>query len=478
MTLRGSWDNFSKPYTMERDSRRDRGQWRGCHAFRGIICDGDSMLSQGRDGGLKMGHTYYYYVSELADTSFSQQANTALQYELDGKTEAHDASMPSTSHCPYLPGQTVNTLCVPIEEASRLRRASVSSLRAEEFQTRDPDTRFMSPRPAPSPPLTSAPRNAVTAPEKSITKKRSARSLSPGPSGWSFPTRKLFSRKTSSSSLRDSRSPTRTLRGDEQSDMAVETKNYETLSPASLRRFLAEDASVRERKETEAKLSLTIFQEIVEENEDDDDNFATSAKSEAAPFTILSPPPSMRSHSPSPPSTIVPQCSRSPPTSCQNSLTPTSTPASVYGHKSHFSIDSSCCALSESESESESEFPPPFSHSDDDDDDRLSVKEEDSLPSPSMSSEPENLRSLPRNLGAGLSTYSLPSSSPEDGKLSTSRNATPLGLIGTSGLPTQRSIELPTSNTPLLESPIPHAGFDDLASDLDWVVNAVGRNFL
>ncbi|KAK2072429.1 hypothetical protein P8C59_006786 [Phyllachora maydis] len=340
VTLRGSWDNFSKPYTMERDSRRDRGQWRGCHAFRGIICDGDSMLSQGRDGGLKMGHTYYYY------------------YELDGKTEAHDASMPSTR--------------------------------------------------------------------------------------------------------------------DEQSDMAVETKNYETLSPASLRRFLAEDASVRERKETEAKLSLTIFQEIVEENEDDDDNFATSAKSEAAPFTILSPPPSMRSHSPSPPSTIVPQCSRSPPTSCQNSLTPTSTPASVYGHKSHFSIDSSCCALSESESESESEFPPPFSHSDDDDDDRLSVKEEDSLPSPSMSSEPENLRSLPRNLGAGLSTYSLPSSSPEDGKLSTSRNATPLGLIGTSGLPTQRSIELPTSNTPLLESPIPHAGFDDLASDLDWVVNAVG----
>jgi hypothetical protein len=50
---------------MERDSRRDRGQWRGCHSFKDIICDGDSTKMAGRDGGLKMGQTYYYYVSQL-----------------------------------------------------------------------------------------------------------------------------------------------------------------------------------------------------------------------------------------------------------------------------------------------------------------------------------------------------------------------------------------------------------------------------
>jgi hypothetical protein len=48
---------------MERDIRRARGQWRGCYAFEGIICDGDDGGSRPkRTGGLKMGQTYYYYV--------------------------------------------------------------------------------------------------------------------------------------------------------------------------------------------------------------------------------------------------------------------------------------------------------------------------------------------------------------------------------------------------------------------------------
>jgi hypothetical protein len=48
---------------MERDSRRARGQWRGCYTFKDITCEGDSGSIPKRDGGLKMGHTYYYYVS-------------------------------------------------------------------------------------------------------------------------------------------------------------------------------------------------------------------------------------------------------------------------------------------------------------------------------------------------------------------------------------------------------------------------------
>lgn len=60
--LIGSWDNFSKHYTMEHDTKRARGQWRGCYAFTDIICDGDGANGSKRTGGLKMGATYYYYV--------------------------------------------------------------------------------------------------------------------------------------------------------------------------------------------------------------------------------------------------------------------------------------------------------------------------------------------------------------------------------------------------------------------------------
>lgn len=47
---------------MERDSRRDRGQWKGCYTFKDITCEGEAGSVPKRDGGLRMGHTYYYYV--------------------------------------------------------------------------------------------------------------------------------------------------------------------------------------------------------------------------------------------------------------------------------------------------------------------------------------------------------------------------------------------------------------------------------
>jgi hypothetical protein len=46
---------------MERDSRRDRGQWKGCHAFEDATSAGQGDISQSVRG-LKMGQTYYYYV--------------------------------------------------------------------------------------------------------------------------------------------------------------------------------------------------------------------------------------------------------------------------------------------------------------------------------------------------------------------------------------------------------------------------------
>jgi hypothetical protein len=71
---------------MQRDIRRGRDQWRGCYSFRDIVCDDVSVSASAtcagvglgagtssslgtrpsypvkRHGGLKMGHTYYYYV--------------------------------------------------------------------------------------------------------------------------------------------------------------------------------------------------------------------------------------------------------------------------------------------------------------------------------------------------------------------------------------------------------------------------------
>lgn len=47
---------------MEKDARRGHREWRGCYSFKDITCDGDSANLAKRNGGLKMGQTYYYYV--------------------------------------------------------------------------------------------------------------------------------------------------------------------------------------------------------------------------------------------------------------------------------------------------------------------------------------------------------------------------------------------------------------------------------
>lgn len=48
---------------MQKDSRTGPEHWSGCHSFSNIICDGDNQpIGIPRDGGLKMGGTYWYYV--------------------------------------------------------------------------------------------------------------------------------------------------------------------------------------------------------------------------------------------------------------------------------------------------------------------------------------------------------------------------------------------------------------------------------
>ena len=62
--LLGSWDNFRKPYPMQKDKASGSLDWRGCHSFTDIVCDGDALEGNSvkRDGGLRMGGTYWYFV--------------------------------------------------------------------------------------------------------------------------------------------------------------------------------------------------------------------------------------------------------------------------------------------------------------------------------------------------------------------------------------------------------------------------------
>ncbi|KAF2026225.1 hypothetical protein EK21DRAFT_74653, partial [Setomelanomma holmii] len=139
LVLLGSWDNFTRPYSLEVDARRGRNHWRGCFTFSDIICDGDLKdLAPKRDGPLKMGGTYWYY------------------YKVDDDEECHDPSKPSTTVCPLLPGQRLNLLEIPSERHSRSNSEPLDGF------TRNPSDRFLNPvppaslRPLPSPRLHSA----------------------------------------------------------------------------------------------------------------------------------------------------------------------------------------------------------------------------------------------------------------------------------------------------------------------------------
>ncbi|KAF9769604.1 hypothetical protein IL306_012946 [Fusarium sp. DS 682] len=288
---------------MQRDIRRGRDQWRGCYSFRDIVCDDVSVSASAtcagvgagtssssgsgagtapsypnkRHGGLKMGHTYYYY------------------YELDGSIETHDPALPSTTACPYLPGQTVNTLIVPVEQALRQRSASLTSMRATDLKTMNPESKYITPRPAPSVPANHFPYRVGSSP--SLNHKSSSRSLSPAPAAW----KRLFGRKVNSTEDERGRSPIRndlssTAKDiDDRCTTPSDGTRTRDISPESLRRFLSDDVP-RPGSNLSERPSLVIPEDAVEDNDnDDDDNFATSAASDGQSYvTHLSPPPFKR----------------------------------------------------------------------------------------------------------------------------------------------------------------------------------------
>ena len=134
---------------MTRDLRIGRHHWRGCFSFSNIICDGEpaeELVS--REGGLKMGGKYWYYVRTIGH----QRLLGVLirgQYQLDSEMDHHNPCEPSTTSCPYLPGQRVNVLEVPTQDESddSTGRPSTSSSSIDAKFTLNPEDKFLALKP-------------------------------------------------------------------------------------------------------------------------------------------------------------------------------------------------------------------------------------------------------------------------------------------------------------------------------------------
>ncbi|KFY07904.1 hypothetical protein V492_06715, partial [Pseudogymnoascus sp. VKM F-4246] len=278
--LIGSWDNFTKRYPMEKDPRRGHREWRGCYSFKDITCDGDSVNPSKRNGGLKMGQTYYYY------------------YEIDDGIEIHDPTRPFTTACQYLPGQPVNFLWVPVEESPLRERSASVGATGPDIKTMNPADKYLTPR-APPPTPKMLPR-LNTSPSV-ITRKRGARSTSPVPrSPWSA--RVLFGLKSPVSAApnndrRQLQSPSRGHEGDahisyptllsstmdtRRAAMSVKTGSGES-SPSttrnpSLRSAAQATPSIHSDISSVSPPFVAIPHDNFEDDFEDDDNFANPSQ--------------------------------------------------------------------------------------------------------------------------------------------------------------------------------------------------------
>ena len=256
------------------------------------------------------------------------------------------------------------------------------------------------------------------------------------------------------------------------------------MSPESLRRFLSDDLPFGAPAADPAP-KLWIPDEIVEENEDDD-NFATSAVSESAPFTMLSPPPAPRSISTSPVSisknastaTIVPE--KLP----VNDVVATETveegaagfrvslDCSLSRAASTTSTPASLALSSKSRDRSNSSFLDDTDDSDDDDD-CVSHNGYDFFGG-SHSAEAPRGNEMPLRPRAPFTNYSLPSChSPENGKPADLPQKQLRPAFGSPELVARNDNGVPVGNTHLLTLPRFDSGLDDLATEISWIADVV-----
>ncbi|KAJ8133524.1 hypothetical protein O1611_g111 [Lasiodiplodia mahajangana] len=270
---------------MERDVRRDQGEWRGCHNFDKIICDGDQPTSSERRGGLKMGQRWYNrdlqpfaaYYNSLSFSSWPDRQHPRCAVRASDKTK----------ECLY----------------------EFTSTQTTRQWTRRIDSQHHG-----APPVAAHRREFRIASASAIFPKRATRSVSPAPS-WTGTARRFLGFKSHTRERESDRGRMYAL--NESDDVFVEEQDPSTLSrsatpsgsirsrdmsPESLRRFLSDDLPPS-CATPEPAPSFSIPDDIEEEAEDndDDDNFATNVPSENNAFTNLSPPPFQRGGLSAPP---------------------------------------------------------------------------------------------------------------------------------------------------------------------------------
>lgn len=223
------------------------------------------------------------------------------QYEVNGSTEIYDPAQPTTTACPYLPGQTVNSLYIPEERTLHSRSASTTNLVPELFRTMNPKDKY-------APTRTAAQLEAGTITQRLHTAtsvlSRSSPDRSPSPPSWRrFFSRREESRGRSASKPASVHNSLYTLEEDEPPAARSEGTRTRDISPESLRRFLCDDAiPSRPSSRFEVRFSMINMDDDVNdavEDEEDDDNFASVASPTTPAFTFatrLSPPPTHRSN--------------------------------------------------------------------------------------------------------------------------------------------------------------------------------------
>ncbi|KAJ6787666.1 hypothetical protein PWT90_09569 [Aphanocladium album] len=536
--LIGSWDNFSACYPMERDVRRGRGHWRGCHSLQDHVCDGAGSRYK-MHTGLAMGRTYYYYLgpprrishlviaSLLPNPDTNMAVRTPVQYEVNGSAEMCDPAMPSTTTCPYLPGQKVNTLYIPEEGTSRIRRASLSSLSDEPLRTMDPGSKFVAPQPAaPSHADLCIRRIGTAAPALSTTfpfpSKDPSRSItSPTKSSW-----KRFFNKTLIIPPPESRG--RSISNDDHRSLTSASSNYDIrpqtasegtrtrdISPASLRRFLVEEMGTSIRPVSRGSLGPSVnpralaLDVLDQVDEEDDDYFGGNTgrlsavvAEEPQYMTRLSPPPFKRGISPatatsSSAQTVVPS-PRNPQPTLQTGaasgllispvprqpLAQLSMPESSSLSTLDTTLQSACpsstlsSAMNSPASPTSGEFPTFYDESQDDDDidERFPFSSRDEVYIGTVRS--HTIKHVKAPSTASFSRYRLPQLTFSTGKLPAADSTlsksprfttvTSPMLLPQSGEPTVGS----NGGSNLLGSSL-DIGLDDFATELSWMADSI-----
>jgi hypothetical protein len=252
------------------------------------------------------------------------------------------------------------------------------------------------------------------------------------------------------------------------------------MSSESLRKFLVDAGPLAEEHEANERPVIVIPDDIAEENEDDD-NFATSAVSETVAFTGLAPPP-QRTISPSP--TVV-SC-RDGALSVIESNLPVPAPrtrspnlatkleiAQKTDRPSYVPVLTS--PNQQTPESPDAHSPPGFYLSEDEEDEGVLSGNEDELPPVQGITDTidgKGINPFARNLNAALSTYSLPRTSGtegKEGKLSAASRR--FSVCG--GGPETEDVTIGNPTASLLSSPGAESRLEDLVDELGWMANMI-----